>query len=104
MNNFLTWQALTTQAGSLLATMTVTELLKDIGLLRRLPTRLLSFFVSLVLLLLATAFTSGLTVSRALIAPVNAAVTALACNGTYDALVKKAKLGTSASETKENPE
>jgi len=104
MNEFLTWQALTTQAGSLLATMTVTELLKDIGFLRRLPTRLLSFFAALVLLLLATVFTSGLTVSCALIAPVNAAATALACNGTYDALVKKAKIGTSASEKRENTE
>jgi len=95
----MTWQAMTTQAGSLFATMTLTQLLKQIGIFRRIPPQLLCFLVALLLLLLATAFTYGLSISRALIAPVNAAITTLACNGTYDALHKKSEVQTSTEES-----
>ena len=82
----MTWQSLTTYGGSVLATGIVTQFMKDIPCCKRVPTRLFSYLVALTLLLLATAFTSGLTLADTAIVPINAMVVSLASNGAYDAL------------------
>lgn len=82
----MTWQTLTTYGGAVLATTTITQFLKEAGVLRRVPTRLLSYCVALLLLLLSTQFTCGLTWSRAALSLINAAVVSLAGNGAYDAM------------------
>ena len=86
MEELFTWQSLTTYAGSVLATTTITQFLKELGALKRLPTRVLSYAVATAILLLATGFTVGLTVSRLVLCPINAAMVSLASNGAFDAL------------------
>lgn len=88
MNELLTWQTLTTYAGSMLATGIITQFLKELGFLKKVPTRILSYVIALLLLLLATAFTCGLSLSRVLICPINAIVVSLASNGGFDAIAK----------------
>ena len=86
MNEFFTWTMLGTYAGAVLATTLFTQLLKGIPLFDKLPTRVFSYFVAVPVLLLAAAFTEGLTFSGVMLALVNAAVVALASNGAFDAI------------------
>ncbi len=99
MDTFLSWQTLTTHAGVTLATGVVTQFLKEFGVLKKLPTRLLSYIIAVLLLLLATAFTSGLTLSRALLCPINAIGVSLASNGGFDAIVKVGSLASDKNKT-----
>lgn len=82
----MTWQTLTTYGGAVLATTTITQFLKELGVFKRIPTRLFSYCIALILLLFSTLFTSGLTWSRAALSLINAAVVSLAGNGAYDAV------------------
>ncbi|MDO5112181.1 MAG: hypothetical protein Q4E65_07735 [Clostridia bacterium] len=86
MNEFFTWSMLGTYAGAVLATTLTTQLLKGIPLFDKLPTRVFSYFVAVLLLLAAAAFTEGLTFSAAALSLINAVVVALAANGAFDAV------------------
>jgi len=86
MNEFFTWSMLTSYAGAVLATGLVTQLLKGVPAIDRMPTRLFSYLTAALLLLLSTFFTGGLSFESAALALVNAVVVALAANGAFDAL------------------
>ena len=89
MNEFFTWATLLTYAGATLATTLVTQLLKGIGFIDKIPTRIFSYVVALILLLGATFFTGTLTWETAALCLVNAVVVSLAANGAFDAVSKK---------------
>ena len=91
MNEFFTWAILATYAGATLATTLVTQLLKGIGFIDRIPTRIFSYAVALILLIAATFFTGGLTWDAAALCVVNAVVVSLAANGAFDAVSMKNK-------------
>lgn len=91
MSEFFTWSMLGTYAGAVLATALITQLLKGIAIFDRLPTRLFSYFVATIVLLLAATFTCGLTLERAALAFINGVVVALASNGAFDAMKEKAE-------------
>lgn len=86
MKEFFTWPMLATYAGAVLGTGVITQFLKGISIFDRLPTRLFSYFVALVILILATAFTKGLTADNTILAIINSAVVSLASNGAFDAI------------------
>lgn len=85
MNEFFTWAALGTYAGAVLFVTLVTQLIKGIGFIDRLPTRAVSYAVALLVLLAANAVTGGLTWATAGLCFVNAVVVSLAANGAFDA-------------------
>ena len=89
MNDFFTWAILATYAGATLATTLVTQLLKGIGFIDRIPTRIFSYVVALIILLMATFFTGALTWNTAALCVVNAAVVSLAANGAFGAVSTK---------------
>ena len=89
MNDFFTWAILATYAGATLATTLVTQLLKGICFIDRIPTRIFSYVVALIILLMATFFTGALTWNTAALCVVNAAVVSLAANGAFDAVSTK---------------
>ena len=60
-NEFFTWAVLLTYAGATLATSLVTQLIKGVGFIDKIPTRLTSYIIALVVLIAATFFTGGLT-------------------------------------------
>lgn len=91
MNEFFTWAILATYAGATLATTLVTQLLKGVGFLDRIPTRIFSYTVALIILLAATFFTGALTWDAAALCVVNAVVVSLAANGAFDAVSMKNK-------------
>ena len=86
MNEFFTWTTLMTYAGATLATTLVTQLLKGIGFIDQIPTRIFSYVVALIILLAATFFTDAMTWNAAALCVVNAVVVSLAANGAFDAV------------------
>lgn len=88
----LSWEQLATIAGATLATLLVVQLLKlPIDKVWKIPTRIIAYLIALVIMILATHFTTGLTWSNAILAAVNAVIVALAAMGSYE--ITFAKLG-----------
>jgi len=87
-----TWEQLATIAGATLATLLVVQLLKlPLDKVWKIPTRIVAYVIALVIMILATYFTTGITWSSALLAAVNAVIVALAAMGSYE--LTFAKLG-----------
>ena len=89
MNEFFTWAVLLTYAGATLATSLITQLIKGLGFIDKIPTRITSYAIALVVLIAATFFTGGLTLESGVLCVVNAVVVSLASNGVFDAVTAK---------------
>lgn len=89
MNEFFTWTTLATYAGATLATSLITQLIKGLGFIDKIPTRITSYAIALVVLIAATFFTGGLTLESGVLCVVNAVVVSLASNGAFDAVTAK---------------
>lgn len=86
MQEFFTWNSLLTSSGATVATSVVTQLIKETPLLKKVPTRLVSFGTALLILMLALVFNKAFSLGTAAISVINAAVVALAANGMFDAV------------------
>jgi hypothetical protein len=86
---FFSWAMLATYAGALAATMGITQLLKDVGFIDKIPTRIFSWIVAAVVLIVAELFLGSLTVESGVLCAVNAVVVSLAANGGYDLIANK---------------
>ena len=75
-------------AGAASAVGLITQITKNIPGIVKLPTQMWSYILALAVLLLAQAFTVGLTLSGAVISLFNAALVSLSANGGYQALSK----------------
>ena len=89
MNEFFTWTTLATYAGATAAVGLITQLFKGVGFIDKIPTRITSYAIALVVLLAATFFTGGLTLESGVLCVVNAVVVSLASNGAFDAVTAK---------------
>lgn len=85
------WAQLATIAGATAATLLIVQFLKlpvD-KVFGKVPTRIVAYIIALALMLVATAFTTGITPQDALLAVVNAFIVALAAMGSYEITFKK---------------
>jgi len=87
MQEFFTWAMLGTYAGAVLATTLITQLVKE--WLKSIPTRIVSYVIALVVLLLAAAFNNALTLADGALCLFNAVIVSLAANGGFDAVTKE---------------
>ena len=86
----VTWEQLATIAGATLATLLIVQLLKlPIDKIWKIPTRIVVYVIALIILLLATWFTVGITVQTGLLTAVNAVIVALAAMGAYELTFRK---------------
>lgn len=85
---FVNWSMLATNAGALAMVLIITQVTKGWKGIRRLPTQLWSYLISLAVLYPATYFTGDLTVSSAVLILFNGMIVALAANGGFEALAK----------------
>ncbi len=88
MNDFLNWDILATYAGALTMVGALTQLTKNIPFIKKIPTQLLSYFLSLLVLFPATLFVSGLDLRSSVLIFFNAAIVSLAANGGFNAIKK----------------
>ena len=84
------WEYLATIAGATLATMLIVQLLKlPMDKVWKIPTRIVVYVIALIISLLATGFTTGLTWENGILTAVNAVIIALAAMGGYEATIKR---------------
>lgn len=87
-----TWEYLATVGGAAACVAMVTQFLKLIPVIEKLPTQFVSYIVSVIISVPALLFTGALTVESATLVPFNALVIMLAANGAYNTLsTNKAK-------------
>ncbi len=90
MNSFFSADMLMTYSGATLAVTLVTQFLKGIRWVDRLPTRVVSYVIALCIIIVSAFARGGVRWHEIVLALVNAVVVALAANGAFDA-VKKGK-------------
>lgn len=84
------WEYLATIAGATVATVLIVQLLKlPLDKVWKVPTRIVVYLIALVILLLATQFTTGLTAQNGILTAVNAVIVALAAMGAYEVTFRK---------------
>jgi peptidoglycan/LPS O-acetylase OafA/YrhL len=99
------WEQLATIAGATLATLLIVQLLKlPLDKVWKIPTRILAYFIALIVLLVATYFTSGLTWSNGLLDAVNTVIVALAAMGAYEVTLRKIEPPLTEPEEEQVPE
>ena len=86
---FFDWGMLGTFAGAVLAVGVLTQLTKGIKWIEKIPTQIWSYVLSLIVLILAQVFGTGISAQSAVLAIFNAAVVSLSANGGYTALNRK---------------
>ncbi len=85
-----TWQSLGTMAGAAAAVLMIVQLIKaPLDRIWKLPTRLVVYAVSFMLLLAAQHFSGGLSAENALLAAVNAVMVSLSAYGAYEVTFAK---------------
>jgi len=80
------WNILQGYAGAVLAVSALTQMTKDIPGIRRIPTQLWSYLLSVITLVLSAYFTQGFSLQGAALAFFNGALVSLSANGGYEAL------------------
>lgn len=91
MSELFTWATLGTYAGAVLATTLITQVLKDLRFIEKIPTRIFAYIVAVVVLVLAHVFTGDVSLSGILLCLVNGLVVSLASNGAFDAVASRAE-------------
>lgn len=81
---FFSWATLATYAGAVLFATLVTQFVKKITWLQKVPTQVICYVIATIGLLAGTYFSGTLTISSAALCLVNGLVVAVAANGTYD--------------------
>ena len=89
MNSFFDSDMLLTYSGATLAVTLITQFLKGIRWVDRLPTRAVSYLIALIIMLCGSLTCGPVRWQELLLVPVNAVVVALAANGSYDALSRR---------------
>lgn len=84
-----TWVYLATITGATMFTTMLVQFFKfPLDNVWKIPTRLLVYVIAFLILLIATAFSEGLTLSNAALAASNALIVALAAMGAYETIAK----------------
>ena len=80
-----TWEYLATIAGAAAATLLIVQLLKlPLDRVWKVPTRIVAYIICLIIMILATQFTVGLSPNNILLAAINAVISTLAAMGAYE--------------------
>ena len=84
MNDFTSWETLATFAGCATVTGLLTQFTK--GLFSKLPTQWLSYIIAVVIMGLATIFTTGFSWPTLALIPINAVIVSMSANGGFQAV------------------
>lgn len=85
-----TWEYLASIAGATVFTLLVAQFLKfPLDRVWKIPTRVLVYVIALAVMIVATGFTTGISVQTSLLSAVNAFIVALSAYGAYEITFKK---------------
>ncbi len=82
---FVEWSMLATYAGALTMVLLITQLTKNLSVIKKIPTQIWSYILTLAILYPAYYFTDQLSLSNAVLILFNGIIIALAANGGFDA-------------------
>ena len=100
-----TWEYLATIAGATVATLLIVQLMKlPLDRIWKIPTRAVAYVIALIVMLLATLFTCGLTWSNVPLTALNAVIVALAAMGAYEMTFRKMKTWPDAEDPDDDPD
>lgn len=86
----MTWEYLATIGGAAALTLLIVQFLKvPLDNVWKIPTRVFVYLVALIIMLVATAFTSGITPQTAILTAANAFLAALTAYGAYEVTFAK---------------
>ncbi len=88
MMEFVSWDVLGTYAGALAMVALLTQFTKNLSFIQRLPTQLWSAVIAFGVLVLAKAFTGGLTHEAAAQCLFNAVIVSMGANGVHSAATR----------------
>ena len=88
MTDFVNWHTLATYGGALTMVLVLTQATKDISFLRKIPTQILSYVLSFLVLIVANAFTNGLDLNVLAQTILNALLVSIGANGGFQALIR----------------
>lgn len=83
---FFDWNGIGTYTGAVMAVGVITEIIKDIPGIKKIPTQLMSYVLAFIVLICAMFFSGGFTAQGAALAVFNAALVSLGANGGYSAI------------------
>ena len=86
MSEFITFEILATYGGAVGMVAVITQMIKGVGVIQKVPTQLVSYVLSAAILYVAYFFTGQMTVSNAALILFNAVLVSLGANGGYDAV------------------
>lgn len=85
-----TWDQLVTLSGATALTLLIVEMLKlPIDRVWKIPTRIVVYFIALIIMLTASYFTVGLSLSTGILTAFNSVIVALSAMGAYEVTFKK---------------
>ena len=82
------WSYISTFAGCLAIVMAITEVIKNIGFIKKIPTQITSWVLAFAILILAQVFTGDISASSAVLALINSVFVSLTANGGYEAITR----------------
>lgn len=86
IQDYFSWSSLMTCSGATLVTTLLTQFFKDFKPFKGIPTRLFSYIIAVIVMVLAMVFGGDFSIENAAISLVNAVIVALASNGAFDAV------------------
>lgn len=88
MNDFVTWEIIGTYAGAVMVVGLITQLLKYFPVIEKIPTQILSYALSFVILTASQLALNTFSLASLGLNLVNAVLVSLAANGAYTAMTK----------------
>lgn len=95
---FFDWNGIGTYTGAVMAVGVITEIIKDIPGIKKIPTQLMSYVLAFIVLICAMFFSGGFTAQGAALAVFNAALVSLGANGGYAAIQRVKEATTDKQE------
>ncbi len=99
---FLNWTVISSFSGSLMVVTALTQITKEIKIIKKIPTQLWSYIVSFAVLFVTHLVIGKINVKGIILIAINAVLLSLASNGSYDAVTRVVSQVTKDKENKDD--
>ena len=99
---FLNWTVISSFSGSLMVVTALTQITKEIKIIKIIPTQLWSYIVSFTVLFVTHLVIGKINVKGIILIAINAVLLSLASNGSYDAVTRVVSQVTKDKENKDD--
>ena len=89
INNFVTWDYISSYVGTIVVTMLIVQFLKELPYIKVIPTKYFTFLVALLTIVICGLQAGTLSLSNLFLMFINAILVTLTATGGYDFAIKK---------------